>query len=820
MTHLHRWHRFSAPIGPNQVTADHYNSAGELWYETTGYGTAAASTVSYCYDPDGDVTSVVYPDGNTSGIAQCESSSPWAVDPHGYPTQASYQTTYSYDSAGELVTVTRPATTAAPHGATTTYTYDPSGQLLTTTDPDGVTATMTYTAAGTQSGISYSGSSAHSASYGYDAEGNMTSMTDTTGTSTYSYDPFGELTSAQNGSSKTVGYSYDTDGNTTAITYPLPSGATWATGSTVNYIYDHADYLTKVTDFNGNPIILGNTADGLPDSANLGSTGDTITTSYDNTDIPSLISLANSSTTLQSFGYSDAPASTILSECDTAPSCSTPSAAYTYDAKGRVTSMTSAGGTAMSYGFDPSGNLTTLPTGANATSGYDDAGELTSSVQSGITTNDAYNADGERLTEIQGGSTIASGSWNGAGELTSYTGTAGSMTGAAYDGEGLRASATFTPSGGSPVTENYTWDPTSDNMSLLMDSANAYVYTNGVSPAEQVNLATGTVTYLVTDLVGSVRGTVSSSGALTGTASYDAWGNPATSGGLTASTPFGFAGSYTDPTGLSYLINRYYDPATGQFTSLDPLVDQTLQPYAYTAGDPVSQTDPTGLDGGDAGSPHHDRLPAPLPATGAGGFPWWRWLNHEHDLAVSATAFNVGMQFHEDFGLSVHQLLKDFVTNLYIKGVQKVKGRLNGYADLTFTYRGTIWVWEIKSNGYKPEVIVEEVKKYVAGLRAQGQDGHPGIPLNDPNEMTLPKWLGGMTIENAVPGAGNTGAITYEKISYKDLKGKKVPKYVPVAQMVREAIKGIAAVLAGTLTWEAIIWALAKVALEAAPEGG
>jgi hypothetical protein len=178
------------------------------------------------------------------------------------------------------------------------------------------------------------------------------------------------------------------------------------------------------------------------------------------------------------------------------------------------------------------------------------------------------------------------------------------------------------------------------------------------------------------------------------------------------------------------------------------------------------------------------------------------------------------MQFHEDFGLDVHQLLKAFLTNQYIPGVKKVKGRLNGFADLTFTYRGTIWVWEIKSNGYKPEVIVEEVKKYVAGLRAQGLDGHHGIPLYDPSELTLPKWLGGITIENAVPGGGNTGAITYEKISYKDLKGKKAPKYVPVAQMVRDALKGIAAVLAGRLTWEAIILALAKIELQAAPEGG
>jgi hypothetical protein len=42
-------------------------------------------------------------------------------------------------------------------------------------------------------------------------------------------------------------------------------------------------------------------------------------------------------------------------------------------------------------------------------------------------------------------------------------------------------------------------------------------------------------------------------------------------------------------------VRRYYDPATGQFTSVDPLVDQTEAPYGYANGDPVNGTDPLGL---------------------------------------------------------------------------------------------------------------------------------------------------------------------------------------------------------------------------------
>ncbi|HXO11823.1 MAG TPA: RHS repeat-associated core domain-containing protein, partial [Mycobacterium sp.] len=41
--------------------------------------------------------------------------------------------------------------------------------------------------------------------------------------------------------------------------------------------------------------------------------------------------------------------------------------------------------------------------------------------------------------------------------------------------------------------------------------------------------------------------------------------------------------------------NRYYNPATGQFVSVDPDVAGTGEPYGYAGGDPVDNTDPDGL---------------------------------------------------------------------------------------------------------------------------------------------------------------------------------------------------------------------------------
>ena len=44
-----------------------------------------------------------------------------------------------------------------------------------------------------------------------------------------------------------------------------------------------------------------------------------------------------------------------------------------------------------------------------------------------------------------------------------------------------------------------------------------------------------------------------------------------------------------------YLRARYYDPATGQFISRDPLTAMTGAPYSYVDGNPLNYTDPLGL---------------------------------------------------------------------------------------------------------------------------------------------------------------------------------------------------------------------------------
>jgi RHS repeat-associated protein len=96
--------------------------------------------------------------------------------------------------------------------------------------------------------------------------------------------------------------------------------------------------------------------------------------------------------------------------------------------------------------------------------------------------------------------------------------------------------------------------------------------------------------------LGSIRALTNGSGAVVRTADYDAYGQVVSTSGST-STPFGYASEYRDTeTGFLYLRARYYDPASQQFLTVDPLLAATEQAYTYAGGSPTNATDPAGLD--------------------------------------------------------------------------------------------------------------------------------------------------------------------------------------------------------------------------------
>lgn len=161
------------------------------------------------------------------------------------------------------------------------------------------------------------------------------------------------------------------------------------------------------------------------------------------------------------------------------------------------------------------------------------------------------------------------------------------------------------------TTNTFTWDTAASQ--LLADSTHDYLYLSGsASPDLQINLATGTVDLLIQDHNANTRGVVQVTGAtsslngkLVNYTDYDAYGNPITesggainpggmaNGGVTTdtSTSFAFGAGYSDSSNLTYLVHRYLDNETGQFISIDPLVNQTQEAYVYAGDGPTISAD-------------------------------------------------------------------------------------------------------------------------------------------------------------------------------------------------------------------------------------
>ena len=562
----------STTTASGKTTTFTYNTAGLLatvtdplgkistfTYDAAGNKTAATDrlghTTTYTYDALGRHTATTAPDTSTTSSG---------YDNDGNLTsqtdQNAHVTSHAYDSRNRLTS------TADGLNRTTSYAYDAAGQLTGKTDPSARTTTISYNTAGDKTGTSYSDGVTPNETFTYTALHQPATITDGTGTTT-SYDSLGRLISRTNGAGKNITNGYDLAGNLTTQTYP--------NGQTVTRTYDAANNPTALTDWLNNTTTFTTTADSQPASTGYAN-GVTAATTYDNAGLATAVTATTATATLATFNYTRNDNGNLTTA--TTAGISQPAESYGYTTRDQLATINTSG-----YSYDPTGNPTTLATGA--TLAYDAANQTTQFTLGGTTTPITNDNQGNRLTGPTPGGATAAYTWNQANRLTASNGT--TFT---YDTNGLRASRT--PASGPAQT--YTWDTTQTVPLMLADGTINYIYDTAGNPVEHID-ATGAVHYYQHDQYGSTRLLTDSTGAETATYTYDANGNLTNKTG-TADTPLRWNGQAQDAdSGLYYLRARYYDPTTAQFLSTDPLASMTRAIYTYADNNPLNRTDPLGL---------------------------------------------------------------------------------------------------------------------------------------------------------------------------------------------------------------------------------
>lgn len=646
-----------APGATTQTTSFAYDEQGQLESVTNplgptwsfgydGYGDRSSETdplghtQTLGYDKDSRLVSSVPPRGNLEGAKPAEYETTVERDPQGRPLKVTdplgHHTEYAYDANGNLASLTdaKAHTTKytynaddertkveKPDGAvmetgydgageitsqtdangkTTTYVrnvleqpvevidplerktleeFDPAGNLTKATDPAERTTSYSYDAANRLTGVNYSEEATHDVGFEYDADGNVVAISDGTGESSFAYDQLGRLTESENGHGETVKYGYDLGEEQTSLVYP--------NGKEVSRGYDKAGRLESTTDWLGGKTSFAYDADSnLTKTTFPAASTNADEYSYDHASQLSEAKFKKGAETLASLTYTRDPLGQVEKEARKGLP-GPEELSYGYDENNR---LVEAG--AESFEYDPADNLTK---GIGSTNAYDAASQL----ETGTGLTYSYDKLGERTKVTPESGPATSYGYDQAGDLVSVTrpeaGEVPAISEAmTYDGAGLLASKTS-----GLTTRHLAWDASTSLPLLLSDGENSYLYGPGGQPIEQISTAEEP-TYLHHDQLGSTRLLTGSTGTTTATFSYAPYGALEAKTG-TATTPLAFAGQYTDPeTGLQYLRARFYDPATGQFLSRDPLTAITREPYDYAADNPVNLIDQAGQEAGAA----------------------------------------------------------------------------------------------------------------------------------------------------------------------------------------------------------------------------
>jgi len=362
------------------------------------------------------------------------------------------------------------------------------------------------------------------------------------------------------------------------------------------YSFDSLNRLETVTDHNNQVTSYG--ADAVGNRASISYPNGTSTTyAYDS---------LNRLTRIAHFG----PTGALLKEYT-----------HTLHATGRRERIEEATGRSTQYAYDDLYRLTgeTITDATNgdysAAYSYDEVGNRIQSIIDGVTTAYSYDANdrltqqggvtysydnqGNTLTEAEDSLTTKAYSYNSQQEVVQVItddGTAQTTTAFNYGPDGIR---TGKEEGGNAT--HFTIDHNRDYAQVLREDTptDSVLYTYGDDLLSQDRSGNSTANFYLYDGLGSTRALADSSGALTDTYDYEAFGTLLKSDGLT-DNDYRYTGEQFDtPLSQYYLRARYYNQGIGRFTQMDTFqgvaVDPvTLHKYLYAGNDPVLMVDPGG----------------------------------------------------------------------------------------------------------------------------------------------------------------------------------------------------------------------------------
>ena len=581
--------------GANGTSTYVYDALGHLVKSTDGAG----ASLSYTYDLAGNLVSLTYPNGKT--------------------------VTNTYNAAGQL------ASTTDWLGNTTSYTYGPDGNLDSETLGNGIKGTFTTNTAGEMTSLAYyapcpSASSKppitppggppaalhrqapscqpiYARSYSYDAASLLSTSSSPigmppglSGGTSYGYNQLSELVSTA----------------PTAPSAPVPPGLPSSALPMepplprTTYAYNAAGSLNGVSSANGSSLTLG---------YNDGSELTTMDTSAPGPAGPSIGASFTYNASGERTGETLIPNAPQVPQPPSTSLLPLATLSYAYDAPGEMMSYAGpVGGSPLSVGgFTPV---------LGAARGMNLASEATASY--------TYDPSGLLASETATSSLPRGAGCKPPAPPKGHLGHLGPALSAPSPG---RATANCTSS----TTTAFTWD-TAGSLPLAV-GVGSYYYVYGPTglPLEQIG-SNRSVLYYLANRQGSTVALADTRGQVVARYAYSPYGSllcgsgPLTSRGVAsgcsplsapkppgcppgaaqppnvlpgiepclsraiAANHFYYDGQYLDAaSGLYYLRARWYDPATAQFTSVDPLVAKTLQPYEYAGDDPVNGGDPSGM---------------------------------------------------------------------------------------------------------------------------------------------------------------------------------------------------------------------------------